>query len=245
MAVQAWTNVSLLEGAKEVGGHVKNFEAMAECGVLDTTAVSSTGWTALIAGNKTGTTSFEFMQDFDSTDGVDLTFWNNFGTSGVVRSICTNAADGSAAYLMRGVQLQYTPLTGATGELAMGNISTTVSDGPMVRGLVLHPKAAARTSSGTGTGRQLGAVASGQTLYAALHVLAVSGTSPTLDVIVQSDNASNFPSPTSRITFSQATTTTSAWGSAAGAITDDWFRVSYTIGGTNPSFTFVVTCGYL
>jgi hypothetical protein len=29
----------------------------------------------------------------------------------------------------------------------------------------------------------------------------------------------------------------------SGPITDDWFRVSYTISGTTPSFLFAVTAG--
>ena len=244
MAVQFWKDLSILEGGTELAGHGKNVQMTGECSPLDTTALATTGWTTMIAGNKTGTVSLDFMQDFDSASGLDSTLWTNFGTSNVVRSLVTASASGSAAYLMRGITLQYTPLTGNVGELAMGSIQSTVSTGPIARGLLLHPSNVDRTSSSTGTGYQMGAVASGQTMYAALHVLSASGTSPTLDVIVQSDDNSGFTTPTTRITFSQANGVSSQWGSVAGAVTDDYWRISYTIGGSDsPTFAFAVTAG--
>lgn len=243
MAIQFWKDLSILEGGLELAGHGKSVEVNGECTPLDTTPLSTTGWVTVAPGLKTGTMSLEFMQDF--ADGsVDDTLWANFGSADVVRSFATASADGSAAYLMRGVALQYTPLSGNVGDLAMGSIQSTVSTGPLVRGLLIHPSNVSRTSSSTGTGRQIGAVASGQSLYAALHVISVAGTSPTLDVIVQSDDNSGFTSPTSRITFSQATAVGAQWGSVAGAVTDDYWRISYTIGGTGtPTFAFAVTAG--
>jgi hypothetical protein len=128
----------------------------------------------------------------------------------------------------------------------MGTISGSSSTGPVVRGLLVHPSNVSRTSSSTGTGRQLGAVAAGKSMYAALHVISASGTNPTLDVILQSDDNASFTSATSRITFTQATGRTSQLSSVAGAITDDYWRVSYTIGGTNtPTFAFAVTAGII
>jgi hypothetical protein len=54
-------------------------------------------------------------------------------------------------------------------------------------------------------------------------------------------------SPTTRVTFSQATGRTSQWATpVAGAITDDWWDISWTIGGTGgPDFTFVAVVGIL
>jgi hypothetical protein len=114
-----------------------------------------------------------------------------------------------------------------------------------VRGVCAHPPGTARTATGNGTGVQIvGGVPAGQYLYAAIHVLSVSGTStPTLTVKIQSDNGSGFPSATDIATFTAATARTGEVVRAAGAITDDWFRVSYTISGTTPSFLFLVTLG--
>jgi hypothetical protein len=94
---------------------------------------------------------------------------------------------------------------------------------------------------------ELGAVAAGQRVYAALHVIdPVSGTSPTLDVTLKSAALVGFGSPTTRLTFTQATEPTSELLSAAGAITDEFWRVDFSIGGTDtPTFPFIVVVGIL
>ena len=89
-------------------------------------------------------------------------------------------------------------------------------------------------------------MAAGKYLYAILHVLAVEGTNPTLDLIVQSDDASGFASAVSRITFTQKTAIGAQFASLVGPITDTYFRASYTIGGTNtPKFTIALAVGIL
>lgn len=196
------------------------------------------------AGLKRINSTLAGLWDSSSTTAIDPVVFARVGTADIPVSMSPTAgADGEVAYLFRAAKAEYSP--GAqVGSLFAFNVTMEGSGGaPLVRGLVLQP-ASAKTSSGTGTARQLGAVSATQKIYGALHVIAASGTTPTLDVKVQSDNASNFPSATDRLTFAQQTTTGSSdWQSAAGAITDDWFRVSFTIGGTNPSFTFIVTAG--
>jgi hypothetical protein len=247
MAVQFWQNMSILEGGVELAGHGKNVNLATTVAPLDTTPLAvADGFSTFIGGLKSATVDFEFMQDHAVAAAIDSSFWTSFGATGTVRSIATAADDGSAAYLMRGINLSYTPIRGDVGDLAMGAVSGATSTGPVVRGKLLHPSSVARTSSSTGTGRQLGAVIAGKAMYAALHVLLVSGTSPTLDVIVQSDDNAGFTTPTTRITFSQASTVSAEWGSVAGAVTDDYWRVSYTIGGSDtPTFAFAVTAGLL
>ena len=244
MAVQYWQDMSILVDDLELACNAKSASLSTEVTPLDTTSLCSNGWTESIGGLKSGSVNIELMQDVDA-DSVDATLFPLLGTAGVPKSVCTASADGSVAYLLKSIPLSYTPVSGAVGELASATISGSSSTGPVVRGLLVHPSNVARTSSGTGTGRQIGAVAAGKKVYAALHVLAASGTSPELDVIVQSDDNAGFTSPTTRLTFSTATGRTSELMSAAGAITDDYWRVSYTIAGTSPSFTFAVTCGVL
>jgi hypothetical protein len=219
MAIQFWQDMSILVGQLELACHGKNVDLSTEVEPLDTTALCTTGWTTVIGGNKSGSVDMELMADF---------------------------ADGSLAYLFKGIPLSYKIIDGAPGELAMASISGRSASSPVVRGNLLHPGSASRTSSSVGTGRELGAVTATQRAYAALHVLSVSGTSPTLDVIVQSDDNGSFTTPTSRVTFSQANATANRqqFSSVAGAITDTHWRVSYTIGGSNtPTFAFAVTVG--
>lgn len=244
MAIQAWTDLSILVGGLELAGHGKNVTLATEVAPLDATNYQSGGWVELTGGNKSGTLSVEFMQD-RAADGVDQQMWAMLGASNVPKSLVTPSADGSLAYTMRGMAASYTPFEGAAGELAMGRIEGR-NNGGIVRGLLMHPTTTARTSSGSGTARQLGAVAAGKSVYAALHVLSASGTTPSLTVKVQSDDNGSFTSATDRITFAAADATGDyEWSSAAGAITDDYWRVTWTISGTTPSFTFGVVVGIL
>jgi len=244
MAIQYWKDMSILVGSLEMACNAKSVTLSTEVTPLDTTSLCSTGWTTVIGGNKSGSVNIEFMQDV-AQFGVDDNFYPLLGTADVVKSIVANSADGSAAYLLKSMPLSYTPVMGAAGELAMGSISGSSSTGPVVRGKLLHPSNVYRASSGTGTGQQLGAVAAGQKVYAALHVPGVISPATTLDVIVQSDDNADFTTPTTRITFTQATSVTSELKSLAGAITDDYWRISYTIAGVDASFSFAVTCGIL
>jgi len=100
-----------------------------------------------------------------------------------------------------------------------------------------------KTSTYTGNGKELGAISSDQKLYSFAHVIDVSGTSPTLDITVESDADNSFSSPTTRITHTQFTDTGSEMKTADGPITDTWFRVKYTIGGGSPSFKMIVGLG--
>lgn len=244
MAIDYWHDMSVLDGGYQIAGHAKNVSVSVDVAELDTTAIDTTGHTTLIGGRKTGTVSFSLMADF--LTGQDLQAFTDLGVASIPKSVCSRSADGSVAYLMRGINLQYTPLSGEPAELAMAQVTGKSSTGPVVRGRLLHPASIARTSSSTGTGRQLGTVVAGKSLYAALHVGTASGTTPTLDVKIQSDDNSGFTTPTDRITFSQRTASaTYDFGSVAGAITDDYWRISYTIAGTNPSFIFAVTAGIL
>lgn len=246
MAVDYLKDMSIIVGAIEVAGHAKTVNLSTTVAELDTTPLSTVGWRTVIGGNKSGSVDMSLMSDFDETTGTDATFWSYLGVAAVPKSIIRGTADGSLAYLMRGIPLSYTPLEGDAGSLAMGRIAGQSSTGPVIRGKLLHPGSTARTSSASGTGRQLGEVIEGKSLYAALHVLSVSGTdTPTLTVKVQSDDDTGFASATDRISFTGATAKGYQWGSVAGPVTDDWWRVTWTVSGTDPSFLFAVTAGII
>ena len=155
-----------------------------------------------------------------------------------------DGAEGKPAYIFQAAHGSYAP--GAeVGEL-FGYAVTAVGSGgdKLVKGTILGN--GVETATGNGTAFQVGAVGATQKLYAALHVFAVSGTTPTLDVTVESDDASGFASAVTRITFVQKTAVGAEWATPiAGAITDDWWRIAFTIGGGSPSFTFIVTIGII
>lgn len=176
------------------------------------------------------------------TDEVDDVMFARIATQKEVLSVGVEAgADGEAAYSFESKIANYNP-GGTVGEILKFDVTAMATGGPLVRGTIMHN--AVRTATANGTARQLGAVAEGEKLYASLHVIAASGSSPTLDVIVESDDDTGFASGLTKITFAQATAIGAQWGTpVAGEITDDWWRVGYTIAGGSPSFTFIVIIG--
>lgn len=158
----------------------------------------------------------------------------------------TAIAAGDRAYLTRGFLQAVQAGPFQIGEIVGYQFNIT-GDTAGVRGVVGAPRAV-RSSTLTGTAIALAGPSSSQNLYAALHVFATTG-SPTLDVVVQSDDAVGFPSPTARITFAQATSTVNAnwyqWGTPVGNFAaETHLRVVGTFGGTG-SIDYAVTFGVL
>lgn len=102
----------------------------------------------------------------------------------------------------------------------------------------------ARTATGTGSW----ACGYGKftKLGVQLVVTAASGTTPTLDVVIQ-HSIDGGTTAFTLITFTQATAATSAlkiysdFDNSTALMIGDCLRVSYTVGGTTPSFTFSVS----
>lgn len=176
-------------------------------------------------------------------DLIDPTAFTKVGANGNALAISPDGgAEGDLAYFFKPVAGAYNP--GATiGELLAFEL-TAEAQHNLVRGTVLQN--GTETTTANGTSRQLGSIGATQQLYAALHVFSASGTSPTLDVTVRSDDNAGMTTPTTRVTFSQATDRSAQWAvPVSGAITDDWWDIDWTIGGTSPQFSFVVVVGIL
>ena len=160
----------------------------------------------------------------------DKYMYDQIGLSEIPITMSQTGADGTISYLYKPLVAQYTP--GASiGEVMAFSVKGEGTS-RLVRGLMLYPKTT-KTSSSTGTITLIKAVAAGEKLYAILHVFSASA-GDTLDVIVQSDELVGFGSPATVITFT-----------ADGPITDTYYRVSFTIGGVDPSFSFAVSLGIL
>lgn len=202
--------------------------------VLDVTAFGDTSRNR-VGGLKTVAAALDGM--FDANGTLDAALFNEIGVSDKPISFAmTGAGEGDTAYSFLAVGASYAP-GGSVGDILKFSMQAE-GNGDLVRGTLMHQSA--RTATGVGTGRQLGAIAAGKKIHAALHVIAASGTTPTLDLIVESDDNSGFTTALTRLTFAQKTAIGSEWLTLAGPITDDWWRLSWTIGGAGPSFTFIV-----
>lgn len=195
-------------------------------------------------GLKTVAISGAGFWDADGTDEPDDVLFSRVGSGATALTLSHDGtAEGSHAHLVQPTVSRY-EFSPQVGEIKPFSMSAVAKDGPMVKGKIIHNDT--RTATGNGTGYELGAVASGQKFYAALHVVTVSGTSPSLTVTIQSAPDNTFAAPTTRVTFTAATAATVEWGTpVSGAITDTYWRAVYTISGTSPSFAFVVSAGIL
>lgn len=154
----------------------------------------------------------------------------------------SDLAAGSLMYLNRVLRAD-SSFGGAVGDVDEWSMSGK-STWPLCRGKCGHPSGVARSATGTGTIIQLGAVAANKRVYANLHVLSATGTTPSITVKVQSAALVGFGSPTDRLSFAAKTAAGGeALRSDGTAITDQFWRVSYTVSGTTPSFLFLVAFG--
>lgn len=172
---------------------------------------------------------------------LDEVLMSDLGVERPFSAVPTGAVEGAAAYFTIGAMaLGYTPLEGAVGELGKWS-GQWRSRYPLVRGVLAS--SAVVTATGTGTVHQLGAVGAAQRIWCAAHVLSAAGTTPSVTVAVQSDDNSGMTTPTTRATLSAITTRGSATASAVGAITDTYWRASWTVSGTGPVFGLRVLLG--
>lgn len=183
-----------------------------------------------------------YWQAADSPAGIDKIMWDEFSLTEDILTICpTDGSAGETAFFSKILMAQYSP-GGQVGEVLSFSADIQGNE-RLIRGIVAET--GAKTVTGNGTARNLGAVTATQKMYAALHVTAASGITPTLDAVIQSDDAEGMLSPVTRIAFSQVTAIGSEWKTVDGAITDTWWRPAFTIGGVDPSFTIVLVLGII
>lgn len=246
------TDVGVFVGGYDLTNGASSIEMGGTCVMQEKSNFASKKFQQFLPGLKTYTAQVGGYADYASVTSVGRAFaLNAIGNQQAVTALPnvsgTHTA-GDDAHFTRALRSTFQSPTGVVGDVAAYAMALQ-SDAPMVDGKLLFPKAAV-TSSSTGSVVAMTGPTATQYLYAALHVFELSGTSPTLDVKIQSAALVGFGSPTDRVTFTQATgasANTSQWATPlAGAITDGFWRVSYTVSGTGtPTFSFAVVAGVL
>ena len=239
MAKFVFNDGKVFSGGYDLSDHITsvNLEITAE--ELDATTINSGGFREKLGGLKDSTLTMDGFYEAGANK-PDALLGASIGNELIVTTV-PDAGVGNTAYFMKSRLFSY-QMFGSVGEIAPFSISKSQSDDEVVQGKIELD--GALTASGNSTGVQLGAVGSTEKIYVAIHCTAVSGTStPTVTFKLQSDDNSSFTSPTDVITFSNITAIGADYQSAAGAITDDYFRLNYTISGTSPSFSIHATIG--
>jgi hypothetical protein len=167
------------------------------------------------------------------------------GTAGTIITMTgATGAAGDPAYSAYATVSEHEEIGGSVGGMT-GFAAAAFGEGtPCFRGSIMG--IGAKTQTGNGNIVQLGAITAGtKALYAALHVTTVTGSDLTLDVDLFSSANADMSSPTERISFTQTAGITSEIKSLATAVTDTYWRATWTIFGTDPSFTIALNVGII
>jgi hypothetical protein len=234
MATQVMTNARVFVDGLDYSGQLNAVAADYGVDALDATTFASGGTRANAAG--LFTTAMNHSGYWDA--GVDAATFAAVGNIVVVTVTPNAPVSGEVAFIAQTLNASYQQ-GAAVGELLPFDLSMEAA-GPLVRAAILET--GLKSAGGNSTARNLGAVAAGRRVYAALHVLEVTG-GGTLAVKIQSDDASGFASPIDQITFANATGVGGQYLSAAGAITDSWWRANYTL--SAGTATFIVSVGII
>jgi len=172
----------------------------------------------------------------------DSFLFNDLGTDDVNVSVWPEGAGAGKRGWAAECSGTSHPFTANTGDFISADVNYQAESA------LVYARSYWQQTSGTTTGDnsneyQDGAISSSQIGVGFLQVFSAGGSSPTLDIKIQSDSAESMSSPTDRITFTRATGATVERKTVAGPVTDDWYRVTITAGGSSPAFTYIVAFG--
>ena len=161
-------------------------------------------------------------------DALDERLFGKIALPDILLTIAPlGASVTQVAYFGNSAQGEYQPAGSDVGDLLAFRWSASGSEKyGMIRGSVALN--AQPSSSGNGTAYQLGQVSATQRVFLGLHFIAASAA---ITVTLESDDAEGFPSATTQATAAAQSAPGHQFLSAAGAITDDWWRIEYTTGG--------------
>lgn len=231
----ALTDAKILFGGYNYSGFANQLALDGSAEMLDVTTFGQT-----TRKHKAGLMDVNFsasgFADFDNVTGIDAILAASLGATEEPLTVAPEGnAEGDVGFAFKMVNGIYRPLQGGVGDMLEFEMEGKARGTRMIRGTFAG--VGTKTVTGTGAAQNLGLLATGQKLYAVLHVVAASGTTPTLDVVIESDDAVGFPSAVTRATFAQKTAVGAEWVEVAGPVaTDTFWRAKWTIGGTTPSF---------
>ena len=243
MAAFTLTNSEILVGSADVTQFTGQYAIGGTVAMQEANVHGGGGFVRKYPGLKSFTTSISGFADFDAGAVSRAITPTSVGSQVPVTIVPVDTATaGDTALFTRGLIADVDPVGGAIGDMA--TFATTIGSDTALIGGVIGAPLAARTSTFTGPVITLTGPTATQALYANLHVIAASGTTPSMTVTIQSATLVGFGSPTTRATFTAFTGQAAQWITpVAGAITDGFWRVVMTITGTTPSFTAAVAFG--
>lgn len=175
-------------------------------------------------------------------EGFDESFFLRIGnaTEEIVSIAPNNPVIGARAFTMAAHQASYNK-SGNVGDLAQVVLNLE-GNSTLVRG-----KVAVNTdiiANGNSGGILLDSVPAGGFVHVSVHVTAIDGTNtPTINFFLDSSATIGFGASTERIALDAMTAIGAQRDFLAGAITDEFWRLRWTISGTDPSFSAFAVIG--
>jgi hypothetical protein len=243
MATYVQTNIGLYWGSYSLASTFNAVGLSMSNNLQDDTTYGDT-----FTSNASGLSSVSLEGEgyWDSTnDGILQTSTAISAAEALVTVTPVDQAVGSPALFTQLKTSEYNPIaTGTVGEMMAFRVTGEGQGEKVIHGEIMVAPGTTRIENGTSAVNNLGAVSATQAIYSALHVLTVAGSSPTLDVVVKSASSSG-GTYNAEVTHTQATAITSELKSTAGANTDAYWRVDFTIGGGSPQFDFICSIGII
>lgn len=241
MAKFVLTNAKVFYGGRDLSGELSSVDLVCSVDTPESTAFGDLSHRRLPGVLDVAASHNGWWDAVSAADSLDKDLFDKIGAARELMSLSPDGGEvGEIGFSFFCLAATYAP-GGSHGEVFSFDVAV-VGDGPCIRGDVMENGVFTVTVGGTTN--NLGAVDALETIYSSVHVVAASGTTPTLDVTVESDVADAFVgAETLRMTHPQFTTVGFDRQTLVGAITDDWWRLLITIGGAGPSFTIFATLG--
>lgn len=226
MATFALTDATCWVGGYDFTGDTNQLTVNISAEELDSTTFGSGGYRSRQAGLRTVSATLNGFWSSATSAAPDPQMFPDLGVADRVVTAGPDDAEGSVAYFFQAGKFS-ADMFGAVGELVPFTLNMSGTNGVgAVRGTVLKAKGDVSATGATGTATELGAVGSGEYLYAVCHVFS-AGT--TITAVLESDVDNTFASATTQATFGPITTTGGTWATrVAGPITDTWYRLRVT-----------------
>lgn len=242
MTLIALTNAVILIGQADTSGNSNTVELNAEAEEKDVTTFGPGAYRSFLGGLKMVDIKSSGFWDAGTASLPDDRLFGDLGVSGVPMTVTpTGAVVADTSYITRVMRPKYS-FGEKVGEILAFDTEAKGDGTALIRGQIADNQA--RTATGTTAVRTLVAPTATTRVYASIHVLAVTGTTPSLTVTLQGDDTIGFPSPATVATGAAITTAGSQWLQGPSGVTaDSFYRLSYVISGTTPSFLLVASIG--
>lgn len=237
MAVAAVTQARIYVGGFEFTSFTNQAEAGLDVATNDVSVFGS-DFAQHVPGLKTLGFNTSGFNDWAS-GSLDEYVRGTYGTRRVATIPVTTPATGGTAWVGYGVMGGKRFMNAAVG--AVSAYAATMNGGLAGEGLLTQISTSSITATGHTTAVNVGALTAGSTIVAGIHVLTVTGTTPSCTFQLESA-ATAGGSYTLRGTAGTAMTAAGdQWLSTQTATTDAWWKLALTVSGTTPVFSVVAT----